>query len=61
MKNQKMSNDNINNKGFDFDKNDNFGNFEDKTSKKVKDMKKLNNHFEKEKKPVRLILIILFK
>ena len=55
MKNQKMSNDNINNKGFDFDKNDNFGNFEDKPSKKVKDMKKLNNHFEKEKKPVRLI------
>ena len=56
MKNQKMSNDNINNKGFDFDKNDNFGNFEDKPSKKVKDMKKLNNHFEKEKKPVRIIL-----
>jgi hypothetical protein len=58
MKNQKNLNDNNLNKGFDFEKNDNFGNLEGNISmnnqgKKMKDMKKINTHFEKEKKPVR--------
>lgn len=58
MKNQKNLNDNTLNKGFDFEKNDNFGNLEGNISmnnqgKKMKDMKKINNHFEKEKKPVK--------